>query len=186
MAHRARHRAQADLEASLATMPATARRELAEGGLETVSVRRLRAGDVVQVPLGEAFPADGVLLGAATEADEALLTGESTPVAKVPGSALVAGSLNVGAPARLRVDRVGADTRFEAIVALMRDALTQRPAAVQVADRWAGPVLWVVLLLAAGAAAVWSLIDPAQALPVAVAVYDALRSGTSHRLPCIA
>ncbi|MCB1998170.1 MAG: heavy metal translocating P-type ATPase, partial [Rhodoferax sp.] len=156
--------------ASLATMPATARRESADGALETVSVRRLQRGDVVQVPLGEAFPADGLLLEAGTEADEALLTGESTPVPKAVGAMLVAGSVNVGAPARMRVERVGADTRYEAIVAMMRDAMTQRPAAVQVADRWAGPFLWAVLLLAAGAAAVWSLVDPARALPVAVAV----------------
>jgi Cu2+-exporting ATPase len=167
---RTRHRAQGELEAALATMPATARRELDDGRLETVSTRRLRPGDRVQVPLGEVFPADGVLLDGATEADEALLTGESTPVAKAAGSPLVAGSVNVGAPARLQVQRVGLDTRYEAIVAMMRDALTQRPAAVQLADRWAGPFLWAVLLLAAGSAAVWSLIDPARALPVAVAV----------------
>ena len=167
---RARHRAQGDLEAALAAMPATARRELDAGGVETVSIRRLRPGDRVQVPLGELFPADGNLIDGATQADEALLTGESTPVPKQAGSALVAGSVNLGAPARLKVERVGADTRYEAIVAMMRDALTQRPAAVQLADRWAGPFLWAVLLLAAGAAAAWSLIDPARALPVAVAV----------------
>ncbi len=167
---RARHRAQAELESALAAMPVTAQRLAADGGIESVSVRRLRAGDTVQVPSGEAFPADGVLLEGRTEADEALLTGESAPVAKAAGSTLVAGSLNVGAPVRMRVDRVGADTRYEAIVAMMRDAMTQRPAAVALADRWAGPFLWTVLLLAAGAAAVWSLIDPARALPVAVAV----------------
>lgn len=167
---RARHRAQADLESALARMPATARRERADGSTEDVSVRRLAADDVVQVPAGEAFPADGLLLEGRTEADEALLTGESAPVAKATGSLLVAGSINVGAPVRMRVQRVGADTRHEAIVAMMREAMTQRPAAVQLADRWAGPFLWTVLLLAAGAAAVWSLIDPARALPVAVAV----------------
>jgi Cu2+-exporting ATPase len=167
---RARHRAQGDLEAALATMPATARRELDDGSIETVSTRRLRPGDRVQVPLGEVFPADGILIDGATQADEALLTGESTPVAKCAGSALVAGSVNVGAPALLRVQRVGADTRYEAMVAMMRDALTQRPAAVQLADRWAAPFLWAVLLLAAAAAAAWSLVDPARALPVAVAV----------------
>ncbi len=167
---RARHRAQGDLEAALAAMPATARRELDDGSVESVSIRRLRPGDRVQVPLGELFPADGILIDGATQADEALLTGESTPVDKQAGSPLVAGSVNLGAPARLKVQRVGADTRCEAIVAMMRDALTQRPAAVQLADRWAGPFLWAVLLLAAGAAAVWSLIDPARALPVAVAV----------------
>lgn len=167
---RARHRAQSELESALATMPATVQRERADGSLEAVSTRRLRAGDVVSVPLGEAFPADGVLLDGRTEADESLLTGESLPVAKTAGSALVAGSLNVGAPVRLRVERVGADTRYEAIVAMMRDALTQRPAAVQTADRWAAPFLWAVLLLAAGAAAGWSLVDPSRAVPVAVAV----------------
>ena len=56
----------------------------------------------------------------------------------------------------MRVERVGADTRYEAIVALMREALTQRPALARAAPTaWAAPFLWRVLLLAAGAAAVW-------------------------------
>jgi Cu2+-exporting ATPase len=167
---RARHRAQGELESALAAMPPTARRERADGTLETVSTLRLQPGDRVQVPVGEAFPADGRLLEGRTAADEALLTGESTPVAKAAGDGVVAGSANVGAPVRIVVDRVGNDTRFEAIVAMMRDAMTQRPAAARLADRWAGPFLWTVLLLAAASAAVWSLIDPSQALPVAVAV----------------
>jgi Cu2+-exporting ATPase len=167
---RARHRAQAELESATASLPATARRERADGALETVSTLRLVPGDRVLVPMGEAFPADGQLLSGPTQADEALLTGESTPVPKAAGDAVVAGSRNVGAPVRLLVQRVGADTRFEAIVALMREALTQRPASARLADRWAGPFLWAVLLLAAGSAAVWSLIDPSMAVPVAVAV----------------
>lgn len=167
---RARHRAQAELEAATASLPATARRERTDGSLETVSTLRLATGDRVLVPVGEAFPADGLLLSGPTQADEALLTGESTPVAKAVGDAVVAGSRNTGAPVRLQVERVGADTRYEAIVALMHEALTQRPASARLADRWAGPFLWAVLLLAAGSAAVWSLIDPAMAVPVAVAV----------------
>jgi len=167
---RARHRAQADLESALAAMPATARRERADGSVESVSVHRLRAGDIVQVPHGEAFAADGPLIEGGTEADEALLSGESTPVDKTAGSMLVAGSVNLGPPVRMRVLRAGADTRQQAIVALMREAMTQRPAALALADRWAGPFLWAVLLLATGAALAWSQIDPARALPVAVAV----------------
>jgi len=167
---RARHRANAELEASLAAMPPTALREATDGALQRVSVQRLQPGDIVRLPAGEAFPADGVLVEGETQADESLLTGESTPVAKAPGAALVAGSLNLGAPVRMRVERVGADTRFEAIVAMMRSAMTQRPAAARLADRWAVPFLWAVLLLAAGSAAVWSVIDPARAVAVAVAV----------------
>ena len=66
--------------------------------------------------------------------------------------------------------RVGADTRYEQIAALMREALTRRPEAVRVADRIAGPFLAAVLLLALGAALVWSQIDPSRAVWVAVSV----------------
>jgi P-type Cu2+ transporter len=82
----------------------------------------------------------------------------------------VAASLNVTAPVVMRVDRVGADTRYEAIVAMMREALSQRPAGARLADRWAGPFLWAVVGLAALAAGVWSMIEPSRAVWVAVSV----------------
>jgi len=167
---RARHRVAQVLESALSGMPETALRLAADGQVETVSVQRLAPGDRVRVPVGQAFPADGQVLQGATRADEALLTGESVPVDKPCGSTVVAGSVNLGAPVLVRVDRVGADTRLEGIVALMRDAMTQRPALARAADRWAGPFLWAVLLLAAGAAAVWSVLDPSRAVWVAVAV----------------
>ena len=167
---RARHRVAQVLEAALSGMPETALRLDAAGQAERVSVQRLAPGDRVRVPVGQAFPADGELTEGSTRADESLLTGESVPVAKPCGAAVVAGSLNLGAPVVMRIARVGADTRLEGIVALMRDAMSQRPAAARAADRWAGPFLWVVLLLAAGAAAVWSLIDPSRAVWVAVSV----------------
>ena len=167
---RARHRAAEALESALAALPETAWRVADDGSTAAVSVHRLRPGDRVRVPLGQAFPADGQLLGGATRADESLLSGESQPVEKADGAALVAGSVNLGAPVLMRVQRVGADTRFEAIVSMMRSAMSQRPASARLADRWAAPFLWAVLLLAAGGAAAWSLIDPSRALWVAVAV----------------
>ncbi len=167
---RARHRAAEDLERALARMPETALRRSAAGGWESVSVRRLQRGDVLRVAVGQAFPADGPLLSGHTRVDEALLSGESEPQPKVPGDELVAASLNVGAPVEMRVERVGSDTRYEAIVAMMRQAMSQRPDAARLADRWAGPFLWAVLALAVGGAAVWSLIDPPRAVWVAVSV----------------
>ena len=167
---RSRHRAAEELEATLNGMPDVALREAADGTVESISTLRLNPGDVIRVPVGQAFAADGVLIEGRTEADEALLSGESAPVVKSEGAAVVAGSLNLLAPVRVRVERVGADTRLQAIVSLMRSALVQRPSTAALADRWAGPFLWAVLLLAAGAAAVWSLIDPARAVWVAVAV----------------
>ncbi len=167
---RARHRAAASLEATLARPPASVRRVGAGGIVTRVSPRQLRVGDHVQVLAGEAFAADGRLIEGRCQVDEALLTGESMPVAKAPGDALVAGSLNLSAPVVMAVERVGADTRHAAIVSLMREALTQRPALVRAIDRWAGPFLWGVLLLAGGAALAWSVLDPSRAVWVAVAV----------------
>ncbi|MFO1294592.1 MAG: cation-translocating P-type ATPase [Rubrivivax sp.] len=167
---RARHRAAEALEASLARLPQTAWRVAADGSTEALALHRLVPGDRVRVPAGEAFPADGTLLEGSTHADESILSGESAPVAKAAGAELVAGSLNVGAPVLMRVQRVGGDTRFEAIVSMMRSAATQRPALARAADRWAAPFLAIVLVLAAAAAVLWSFIDPTQALRVAVSV----------------
>jgi Cu2+-exporting ATPase len=167
---RARHRAAQALESAVARLPDTARRLDADGTWRDVSVQRLQPGDVVRVALGQAFPADGVLVNGETAADESLLSGESRPVAKAMSAPVVAGSLNVGSPVEMRVERAGADTRFEAIVSMMRDAMAQRPAMARLADRWASPFLVVVLLLSAGAGAVWSVIDPSRAIAVAVAV----------------
>ncbi|HRZ61734.1 MAG TPA: cation-translocating P-type ATPase [Rubrivivax sp.] len=167
---RAHHRAAATLEGALDSMPQQAERLLADGASETVSVQRLQRGDRVRVALGQAFPADGRLLDGPTHVDEALLSGESTPLPRAAGDEVVAGSLNVGAPVTVAVERAGADTRYEAIVALMRDAFSQRPSLARVADRWAGPFLWTVLALASGAALVWSRLDPQRAVWVAVAV----------------
>ncbi len=167
---RARHKVALSLEAGTARLPDSVERLRPDGGTERVAIARLAAGDRVRVAAGAAFPADGVLLEGRSLADEALLTGESEPVAKQPGDELVAGSLNLRAPVLMQVLRLGEDTRQAGIVALMRSALTQRPRLVQQAERFAGPFLWAVLALAAGAAAAWSLIDPSRALWVAVSV----------------
>ena len=167
---RARHRVAQVLESAMQGMPQVAERLAGDGRTETVAVERLCPGDRVRVAMGQAFPADGQVIEGATEADESLLTGESRPVPRGAGDAVTGGSVNVGAPVVMRVERVGADTRLEAIVALMRDAMSQRPALARMADRWAAPFLWTVLLLAALGAAVWSVVDPPRAVWIAVSV----------------
>jgi len=167
---RVRHRAAATLEGALDALPETAERLREDGAVESVDPSRLRPGDRVRVPAGGAFAADGVLLEGTTSVDESLLSGEARPQTRRPGDAVVAGANNLEAPVVMRVERAGADTRYEAIVALMRRAQSARPASARWADRWAAPFLWTVLLLAAAAAAAWTMIEPARAAGVAVAV----------------
>jgi P-type Cu2+ transporter len=167
---RARHQAEVALEDTVGRLPETALREAADGGVTAISVQRVQRGDVLRVPVGQAFCADGQVSLGSTCVDESLLTGESAPVEKNLGDKVVAGSLNLLAPVSMRVEGVGADTRYEAIVGLMRQARSQKPMAVMGADKWAAPFLWSVLALAALAAAVWSLIDPSRMVGVAVSV----------------
>ncbi|MBC7674281.1 MAG: cation-translocating P-type ATPase, partial [Polaromonas sp.] len=77
---RLRDRTAGALESLMRRLPPTTLRRNDAGVFERIAVRRLVAGDLVQVLPGEAFPADGVVLEGHTRADEALLTGESTPV----------------------------------------------------------------------------------------------------------
>ncbi|MBV8124751.1 MAG: cation-translocating P-type ATPase, partial [Paucibacter sp.] len=167
---KARHRVAQSLESATARLPDQVERRKPDGSFERISAYRLVVEDVVRVPAGQAFPADGLLLDGASAADESLLTGESRPVSKRAGDELVAGSINLQAPILMEVTRIGADTRFEGIVQLMRTALTQRPAQLRLADRMAAPFLWGVLVLAGLAAAAWSVIEPARAVWVAVSV----------------
>jgi len=170
LALRMRNQVAATLEGALARLPAVVRRLADDGTTRLVAIHRLERGDRVRVLAGEAFPADGVLLEGETDADEALLTGESRPVAKRRGDVAIAGSINLRGAVVQRADRIGADTRYEGIVALMRTAMTDRPPLLRAADRIAGPFLWGVLALAAGAAVAWSFIDPSRAVWVAVSV----------------
>ena len=165
-----RNRVAATLEEAIARTPAALRRIEADGSIALIAPQRLRRGDRLSVLAGEAFAADGPIESGETDVDEALLTGESRPVAKRPGDVAIAGSINLGAVVVQRADRVGADTRYDGIVRMMRGALSDRPATLRAADRIAGPFLWIVLLLAAGAAAAWSIVDPSRAVWVAVSV----------------
>ena len=167
---RLRDRTAGALEAVMNRLPASVERRMPGGAFERVAVRRLGPGDVVRVLPGEAFPADGCLVEGRTLVDEALLTGESTPVTRGVGQVATAGSYNLQSAVLMQVQGVGADTRFGQIVALMESASLQKPRLAQLADKVARPFL-VLVLLAAGLAALWWWpTDPGRALMVAVSV----------------
>lgn len=165
-----RERTAGALETLMRRLPALAVRVADDGTLHDVPVRRLRPGDRVQVRAGEAIPADGVVVEGTSRVDEALLTGESTPLARRRGDAVVAGSHNLFGTLLVVVERVGPDTRYGEIVALMERAAVEKPRLARLADRVAGPFLLAVLLAAAGAALWWWPQGPGQALSIAVAV----------------
>ncbi|MBL8264371.1 MAG: cadmium-translocating P-type ATPase [Xanthomonadaceae bacterium] len=173
---RARGIASAQVDALARARPALATRERDDGSVEQVPLAALACGDVVRIAVGEAVPADGVLLDAGDEDhagtafDEALLTGESLPVSKHAGDTVFAGSLCRECPARLRVTHTGADTRLSQLVRLVERAQEQRPAIARAADRIAGVFVAVLSLIALGVYLWWRAHEPARAFEVALAV----------------
>ncbi len=169
---RLRDRTAGSLEALVRALPASVERLEAgtPDGCKRVPVRSLAVGDCIRVRAGEVFPADGRIEAGESRVHEALLTGESEPLLRRAGDAVIAGSHNLSATLTVRVERLGADTRHAGIVALMERASLDKPRLARLADRIAGPFLWVVLAAAAAAGlAAWSA-GPAHALAVAVAV----------------
>ena len=166
----ARHRTGSTRDALARLLPQSARRRGAGGEWESVALPELAAGDRVQVRHGETLPADGRLASAAARLGEALLTGESRPRARVAGEFVLAGSLNLGDPLELEVERTGADTRVSAIGRLLDQAQSERPPLAAAADRAAR---WFVLGVLAAAACTWlawHALDPARAFEITLAV----------------
>ncbi len=167
---RARHRAGHLADAMARLAPAFADRLRADGTLERVAAHELAPGDRVHVAQGMRLPADGVLESAACRVDEALLSGESTPLAKRRGDALTGGSMVVEGPAILLVRQVGADTALAGIAALVARAQSERPRLARAGERAAAGFVARTLSLAALCAIAWSFIDPAHAFDATLAV----------------
>jgi Cu2+-exporting ATPase len=161
---RAIAQARGALGALAALLPDTAER-VTEGGTEIVPLDALRVDDVVLVRPGARITADGTVIDGAAEVDESMITGESRPVSKKPGTAVVAGTVAAGGSLRVRVTAVGAETALSGIMRLVAAAQASGSRAQTLADRAAALLFYVAL--AAGAltfAYWWATGDRAHAL----------------------
>lgn len=169
----ARQKAARSLEHVARALPLSARRlnrYPEDESEELLPGATLTSGDIVSVRAGEVFPADGVIVRGATEADESLLTGESRPVMRALGAEVVAGAVNRLSPVLMRVLRAGAQSRASHIARLMERAAAERPRLARLADRVAAWFVLGVLVIAALTGLGWYWIDPARALWSVVAV----------------
>jgi Cu2+-exporting ATPase len=119
-------------------LPNTATRLVVDGGserLEEVPVSELREGDLVLVRPGASIPADGVVRAGSTEVNEAMVTGESRPVAKKPGDRVIAGTVNGSGSLRIEVTGTGERTTLAGIMRLVEQAQSSRSRAQALADR---------------------------------------------------
>lgn len=163
-------RARRELTGLLENAPHTAHRLGPESGTASgptdIPVEAVRVGDRLLVRPFEVVPVDGVLISAAATFDESSLTGESLPVERLRGEDLLSGAVNGGEAIEVRATAGAAESQYQRIIALVREAQESKAPFVRLADRVAVPFTLGALGLAAGA---WALSgDPARAAEVLV------------------
>ena len=152
-----KHKTTGAIRKLMALTPDTAILRGEGGSLTEVPTDILRVGDVVLVRPGERVPLDGEVVEGEGGVDESMLTGESLPVDKAPGSEVIGGSIGVNGSLYVRVTRVGADTTLSKIIKIVEDAQGKKAPISKIADKVAGVFVPVVMAIALLAAAIWLL-----------------------------
>lgn len=127
---------------------------LGKGGEMVIPIEEVEPGDLILVKPGERIPVDGEVVAGASAVDESMLTGESIPVDKGPGSTVTGGTINKNGSLQFTAQRVGAETSLARIIKLVEDAQGSKAPIAKLADIVSGifvPVVFAIAVLAAGA-----------------------------------
>lgn len=128
---------------------------LRDGREEIIDVSSVAVGDTVILKPGERVPVDAVIIHGASALDQSALTGESIPVDKTVGDAVMAGSINVNGYLRVSASKVGSDTTLAGIISLVENAAASKAPAARLADKVSGIFVPIVMGIALVCAAVW-------------------------------
>ncbi|MCO7275508.1 heavy metal translocating P-type ATPase [Cellulosimicrobium cellulans] len=159
------------LDSLAALLPDEAERVAEDGSVTTVAPTDLRVGDLVVVRPGGRVPADGEVASGSADVDESMITGESRPVRRAVGDAVVAGTVATDDALRVRITAVGEDTALAGIQRLVADAQASSTKTQRLADRAAGWLFWYALGAAALTIGLWLVFGtPEQALIRAITV----------------
>jgi Cu+-exporting ATPase len=171
---RARERTSGAIKALLNLAPKTARRVLANGDEEEISLDLVGVGDRLRVRPGEKVPVDGTVENGRSSLDESMVTGESMPVTKAQGDAVIGGTLNQTGALVIIAQKVGRDTMLARIVQMVAEAQRSRAPIQRMADRVSGWFVPAVIAVALAAFTAWGIWGPeprfAYGLVAAVAV----------------
>ncbi len=153
---RAISQARGALNALAALLPDTAER-VRDTETETVPISELHVGDIVLDRPGTRVPADGTVVDGLADVDESMITGESRPVPKGPGAAVIAGTVASGGSLRVRVTAVGEQTALSGIMRLVAVAQASGSRTQALADRAAAILFYVAVVAGAITLTYWWL-----------------------------
>ncbi|MDO8297237.1 MAG: heavy metal translocating P-type ATPase [Caulobacter sp.] len=156
----ARERTSGALKALLDMAPKTARRIRPDGTDEEVTLDLIVVGDRLRVRPGEKVPVDGEIVEGRAALDESMVTGESMPVTRSVGEAVIGGAINKTGSFIMRADKVGADTLLSQIVQMVAQAQRSRAPIQRLADKVSGWFVPAVILVAVLAFVTWAVVGP--------------------------
>jgi Cu+-exporting ATPase len=165
---RARARTSGAIQALLQLAPRSAHRIGIHGADEDVPLEKVQLHDRLRVRPGESVPVDGQVLEGSSSVNESMITGESMPVEKTPGAAVIAGTLNGTGSLLIRAEKVGSETLLARIVQMVADAQRSRAPIQRLADRVSAWFVPAVILLALLTFAAWMIWGPAPRLSYAL------------------
>lgn len=155
MEARSSHKTTGAIRKLMALAPETAFREGPDGTVSEIPASQVRVGDIVHIHPGARVPTDAVVISGSSAVDESMLTGESIPVEKETGDALIGGSMNSDGLLRARTTKVGEDTTLASIVRFVQQSQSQKAPISKMADKVSGVFVPIVMLIAVLAGAAW-------------------------------
>lgn len=142
------------LRALLQLIPPVANR-IEDGEVHEVPLEQVTVGNRLLVRPGEKIPIDGEIVEGTSSVNEAMVTGESKPVVKSPGDAVLGGTLNGEGTFRFRVTRTGSDTALAQIIKLVMEAQETKPHVQRLAERAAHYLTLTAILVGSGTFLFW-------------------------------
>ncbi|HEX6466048.1 MAG TPA: heavy metal translocating P-type ATPase, partial [Terriglobales bacterium] len=171
---RARSQTGNAIRALLGLSAKTARLVREDGNEVNISLDQVQVGNKLRVRPGEKIPVDGMVLEGASSVDESMITGESIPVEKTPGSPVTGATINGTGSLLMKAERIGSETLLSQIVKMVSEAQRSRAPIQHLADKVAGYFVPAVIAVAVGTFAAWAIWGPqphlAYALVNAIAV----------------
>jgi Cu+-exporting ATPase len=139
-----------------------------DGAEVEIPVEQVEIDDIVVVRPGEKIPVDGVVISGSSAVDESMVTGESIPIEKTEGSAVIGATINKTGSFRFRATRVGRDTMLAQIIQMVRDAQGSKAPIQRTVDKVAGYFVPAVMIIAVLTFMAWYTFGPFPALVYAV------------------
>ena len=164
---RARSQTSAAIQRLVGLQPRTARIVRANREVD-IPVGEVAAGDLVLVRPGERIPVDGEVIEGGSSVDESMITGESMPVDKAPGSQVTGATINTAGSFKFRATRVGSETVLAGIIRLVEDAQGSKAPVQRLADVIAGYFVPAVFAVAAVTFVLWLLFGPEPSFDIAL------------------